>query len=307
MLSKVQKTKKHLYYEVLQRRQVLTNEEEFQLRSLQLGYEGEVKFAQLINDNLFADHIVIYGMLLDNQGSIIQIDCYLIMAETMIIIEVKNYQGEFTLMNDNFSSLTSQKHYPNPLHQTQRTESNLRNIFLRFQFNLPVQSFVVFVNNEFTLYADKHEKIILPTQLNSFFRTLNKNKSKLTNKHYTFAKQLSSLHLTDNPMERLPQSNYQSLQKGVRCFNCGKSVLQRRYYFHCNFCYKTENFDSAILRNAIELNFLLPDKPITVNNLWTWMGYATSSTTIRRVLKFYLKKENKTKNTKYQLENRLSH
>src|SRR5699024_6735685 len=199
MLTSVRKSNEQLIYDSLWSRKELTREEWSKYRKLQLGYEGEVKFAALLHKHLTVEYIGFFGIVFDYQGSITQIDCYIIMSNKMLLIEVKNFQGEYELKDGVFTSLTTSRSYQNPLYQLHRAENNVINLFKNVTFKLPLEPYVVFVNSHFFLYAEKHEQIILPTQIDKFIQGLNNEASTLTEQHHTLARQLATQHLEDNP------------------------------------------------------------------------------------------------------------
>src|SRR5699024_187005 len=301
MLTSVRKSKEHLIYDSLWSRKELTREEWSKYRKLQLGYEGEVKFAALLKEHLTAEHIVFFDSVFDYQGSITQIDCYIILSNKTLLIEVKNFQGVFELKDGVFTSLTTSRSYQNPLYQLHRAENNVRNLFNNVTFNLQLESYVAFVNTHFSLYAIKHEQIILPTHIIKFIQGLNDGTSTLTEQHHTFAKQLIARHLKDNTLERLPNYNYKSLRKGIHCSQCGQPKKRIRHHIICPQCHMKENFKTAILRNANELDLLFPERLITTDTMYEWTGKIISKPTIRRILSNHLSKQNRTKNVHYLL------
>src|SRR5699024_1950390 len=137
---------------------------------------------------LMIHYIPLYGLLMDHQGNLFQMNCLLIFSQQMILVEVKNYQGEFEFRNDRLFSLTSSKCYQNPLHQLQRTENNLLELLSKLQMNIPLKSFVAFTHEEFTLFAEKKPMIILPTQMNTFIKKLHHLSGDINIKHQRLMK-----------------------------------------------------------------------------------------------------------------------
>lgn len=302
MLTNVRKSKEHLIYDSLRSRKELSKDEWSKYRKLQVGYEGEVKLAALLEKHLTVEHIVFFGIVFDYQSSITQIDCYIILSNKMLLIEVKNFQGEYELNDGVFTSLTTSRTYQNPLYQLHRAENNMMNLFNNETFNLPLESYVVFVNNQFSLYTKKNEQIILPTYIDKFLQGLNNGAGTLTEPHHRLARQLATQHLDDNPLERTPIYNFQSLRKGIHCPRCGQPTIRIRNRITCPRCHIKENFKTAIIRNAHEFHLLFPTQPITTDTMYQWMGKNISKPTIRKTLSSYLNKQNKTKNVHYLLK-----
>src|SRR5699024_11828800 len=56
----------------------------------------------------------------------------------------------------------------------QRSDVNLREILTKSFPGIQLESYVVFVHQEFTLFTEKNSTILLASQIQSFIRTLNK-------------------------------------------------------------------------------------------------------------------------------------
>src|SRR5699024_11706218 len=110
------------------------------------GLEGERKLFNLLRDQLSSDHIPMYGLLLNNYGTIIQLDCLLIFPSKVVLLEVKNHQGEFEYRDEQFYRITNDKYYRNQLKQLQRSDVNLWEILTKSYQGMQLESYVVFVH-----------------------------------------------------------------------------------------------------------------------------------------------------------------
>src|SRR5699024_10851196 len=117
------------------------------------GLEGERKLFNLLRDQLSSDRIPMYGLLLNNYGTIIQLDCLLIFPSKVVLLEVKNHQGVFEFRDEQFYRMTNDKHSPNPLLQLQRSYVNFREIITKPYPGMQLEYYVVFVHEDFTLFT----------------------------------------------------------------------------------------------------------------------------------------------------------
>ena len=84
------------------------------------------------------------------------------MSDTIYVFEVKNFEGDY------YYEPATDKIFPkykdvdivNPLFQLMRSETLLSQLLLRSGFKLPIKSFVIFINPEFTLYQSPLDKPI---------------------------------------------------------------------------------------------------------------------------------------------------
>lgn len=304
MLHTVRKPKELVIYELLQNRMEFTVENKMNYQHVLSGYEGEKAFALYVLQKLQANYIVLYDVLFNHNGTLTQIDCFIFLPKKILLIEVKNFRGEFVLQNDQFISLTTKNNYQNPLHQLRRSEMNVRNLLQRMRVNIPIESFVVFVNPEFTLFIEKNNRIILPTQINSFFNTLNQEKYSLTNVEIDLVNRLKSLHTYENPMERIPKYRFENLQKGITCYHCKNWVQRKGNHFVCLSCGSKESINSAILRSTNDFKTLFPNEKITTRKIQNWTAEQVSQKTIALIFNFYMEKVNKGKKIEYLFRGR---
>src|SRR5699024_6054979 len=140
-------------YQSLHGRKYFSKEEQSAYYKARQGLEGERKLFNLLREQLSTDHIPMYGLLLNNYGTIIQLDCLLIFPSKVVLLEVKNHQVEFAFGDEKLYRITNDKYYPNPLHQLQPSDVNLREILTKSHPGMQLEPYVVCFHEEFTLFT----------------------------------------------------------------------------------------------------------------------------------------------------------
>jgi hypothetical protein len=257
--------------------------------NLKKGFEGEGMF-DLQTETLQCECLILNDLLFKVNNTVFQIDSLIICSETIYLYEVKNYEGDYLYELDRFYT-RNKTEITNPLHQLRRSESLLRQLLDRLGYKIPINSSVVFINPEFTLYqAPITIPIIFPTQLNRHFEKLNKIPSKINAKHRMLADKLVSLHLEDSSYNQLPSYNYQKMQKGLSCVKCDSfTIFVEGMKCFCKECGEEELVTASILRSVRELQLLFPNQKITTNIVYDWCKVITSKKRISRILEKNLK------------------
>jgi hypothetical protein len=235
-------------------------------------------------------------------NSYFQIDTLLISQGVIHLLDIKNYEGNFSLEGDKLFSMTNGREYKNPVTQLTRSSTLFRQLLQNFKLNYLVEAAVIYINPEFTLYqAPTDQPIIFPTQVNRFLNDLNKTPSKLNDGHRKLAQKLISLHQTKNPFTYIPEYNYDQLQKRIYCGKCKSFMLSVKYDdLVCENCGSHEKIETAILRNVEEFKLLFPDRKVTTNNIYEWCRVGLCRKTFSRVLKKNYVSVGKTSNTYFK-------
>ncbi|MFC7685594.1 nuclease-related domain-containing protein [Ureibacillus sp. GCM10028918] len=276
----------------LKSRFTLSKNDEQNYYNLKKGYEGELQFDVLLQA-ITCDCLVLNDLLLKVNNQTFQIDSLIILKNRIHLLEIKNYSGDFYFDSNRFFQ-KDRFEISNPLIQLQRTESLLRQLLTKYNFSIPVQSSVIFINPEFTLYqAPLNMPFIFPTQLNQFIKNLNLEQLELNEQHKNLAEKLKSLHISKHPLQPFPTYNYYHIQKGIKCLACESlSVRTTNHGLEvvCEHCGKKEVLESAILRTIREFQFLFPEEKITTTKMYEWLNIEISQKTIGRILKKNFKK-----------------
>ncbi|RUQ27456.1 NERD domain-containing protein [Peribacillus cavernae] len=252
--------------------------------NLKKGYEGEVLFDSL-TDKLDCECFILNDLLLKFNNSVFQVDSLIIFSSTIHFFELKNYDGDYFYEQERLYN-KSKSEINNPLNQLSRSESLLRQLLHNFGFKIPINSSVVFINPEFTLYqAPLNKPFIFPTQVNRYLKNLNTTSSKLDRKHKMLADKLISQHIKDSPFKLLPPYNYDQLQKGITCVECSSfSISVKGRKCVCEDCGHEELVDTAIMRSVDEFKHLFPDQKVATNVIHEWCKVVKSKRGIRRIL-----------------------
>ncbi|THE10833.1 NERD domain-containing protein [Bacillus timonensis] len=267
-------------------RMELTQEEKLHYFNLEKGYEGEVAFDRKA-ECLQEERYLINDLLLKLNNSYFQIDTTLISQEVIRLLDVKNFEGDFCLEKDRFYAVKTGREYKNPIEQLNKCTSQFRQLLRDLKLNFLVEASVIFINPEFTLYnAQIDQPVILPNQVNHFFRNLNSTSSKLNAGHEKLAKQLISLHRTNNPYSQVPKYQYEQLKKKIYCKFCSSFLVSlQNHFFVCAKCGENETVEDTILRNVKEFKLLFPERKITTTNIYEWCNVDLTKRTFCRVLK----------------------
>lgn len=193
-------------------RKKLSLEDQQYYSNLEKGYDGEVLF-DLLTEKLQSDCLILNDLLLEINGTKFQIDTLIIFQDTIYLIDVKYFDGDYLFDGENFQT-TFAKVIKDPLNQLDRSKSLLLQLLQHLGFNLNIEANVVFNNPDFTLYhAPQNKPIILPTQLNRFMKKLEKKSSKLNNSRKKLAEKLVSLNIIQTPDNHLPPYKYEEVKK----------------------------------------------------------------------------------------------
>ncbi|MBO0992848.1 nuclease-related domain-containing protein [Bacillus sp. SD088] len=253
----------------LNERLKLSSEWKQQYLHLKKGHEGEQKLANLLKD-LRTDCLILHNLLLEYHNTLFEIDVLLIFENTIYLIEVKYYEGDYYIDSDIWYTLTK-KEIHHPILQLNRCVSLFRRLLQQSGVHLPVKEYVLFNHPEFTLYqADPELPIILPTQINRFKKHLDKIDSKTNEKHLLLAKKFLKDHIEKSPYQRLPNYSFEQIRKGIMCTGChsltATSLIGRNIV--CEHCGTEEKVDLAILRSVDEFKLVFPDKKITTHIIY---------------------------------------
>jgi hypothetical protein len=263
----------------------LEENDKYYYLNLLKGYEGEVMFDEYLH-RITTDSYVLNDLLFELNHSHFQIDSLMISQNHLHLFEVKNYQGEYYFDSDKFKMVNGTE-VKNPILQLDRNESLVRQLMNSIGIKIPIKAYLVFINQEFTLYqAPLDRRIILPTNLNHFIQQLNNQKSILNNQHGRLSEKLLSIHLPKSPYTKIPNYDFSKLRKGVFCESCGTAM--DGYYgrkFTCKTCGKSANTEKALIRNVQEYKVLFPDNKISSSLVHEWCGGVFPKKTIRQILK----------------------
>jgi hypothetical protein len=270
----------------LNTRMELTEKERSNYLKLEKGYEGEVRFDTMA-EILQEERYILNDLLLEVNNSHFQIDSTIVSQGVIYLLDIKNFEGDYYLDCDKFYTVSSGREYKNPLDQLKRSTTLFRQLLQNLKLNYLVESYVIFINQEFTLYqAPMNQPLILPTQVHRFLRDLNKTPSKLNEGHKKLSQQLITLHLPKNPFSSLPEYEYGQLQKGNYCKVCKSfKVTYTNYYLACEKCGGHEKLEHAILRNVKEFMLLFPERNMTTQSIYEWCNIDLNQKTICRILK----------------------
>jgi hypothetical protein len=86
------------------------------LKTLQKGYEGEMRSDKWLNDHLTDNWLVIHDLLLEYQGSKFQIDTLIVAYEIIYLLDIKNFEGDYHDEDDKWRT-DYNSNVNNPLHQ----------------------------------------------------------------------------------------------------------------------------------------------------------------------------------------------
>src|SRR5699024_12045086 len=86
------------------------------------GYLGEKRFREILEQYGSSKVYPLYNLWFDINGSEFQIDTILLTSNTIYLLEIKNFTGDYVIEESKIHSLQSRTQIYNPVNQLERTE-----------------------------------------------------------------------------------------------------------------------------------------------------------------------------------------
>lgn len=279
-----------LRYEALSSRKYLSPVDKRRYSRLHKGFAGEKRLATTLQSQHYRNIFPLFNSLFKSMDKEFEIDCLLLTSDTIFLLEVKNYTGNYYVENDHIHHFPSEKQIYNPVTQLNRTEFLFKRLLSDMQVKMKVRSFIVFVNYDFVLYeASLQLPIIFPSQINSFLEKTNRNAPALSINIKQLAKMLIHRRKDSSSYERVPPYSMEELKKGVYCKYCLSKINRyNRNNFICSNCERTVSATDVVLHSIAQYHLLFPEEKITTNNIFKWCGQYFFKNYIRKVLANHL-------------------
>lgn len=281
--------------EALGRRMGLDVDAVGRLDVLRKGFVGEVLFAGALGEGLRSGSgcVVLYDLLLRANGSVFQLDCVVIREGEVLLLEVKNYEGDYVFRDERFYHVGSGQVVKNPLNQLERSEFLLGKVLGRLGFDCSIRARVVFVHPGFMLFqAPLGLPVIYPSQVGRFVRSLNGRGARVSGERWKLARRLFAHQIVEERLDRVPGYDFAGLRKGMCCLDCRGFLVMRGGSWDrvlvCEGCGCLEGRESAVLRSVVEFDLLFPDDAITTRVIWKWCGGVLSMRVVRKILDRFL-------------------
>lgn len=273
------------HLEMLEKRYSLDRDQQMQLDKERKGKIGEYYLKSLLETKLHPEIAVISDYRFEVNGSECQIDFLILLNQSCIIIEVKNYYGDFEIRPDGFYRLNPLRKIKHPFSQVERAEIMLHSHLKRLKLDLNIKYYVVFVNEQFSLYClTKDMPVVMASQLNRFLESL--NEEIYDKKHEYTVNRLEEGRLLKSRYEHELKLDFYKAKKGLVCQYCsGRLEVDTYKQLKCQSCETREEIESAIGRSITELETLFPDDKITLRRLLEWIDNTYSPSKLRRLLK----------------------
>src|SRR5690625_2672771 len=94
-----------LRYEALTSRKQLSSEDERRYSQLQKGFAGEKRLETTLQSQQSRNIIPLFNNLFESLDREFEIDCLLLTTDTVFLLEVKNYTGNYSVENGNIIHL----------------------------------------------------------------------------------------------------------------------------------------------------------------------------------------------------------
>lgn len=263
--------------EILKKRMALNTSESKLLFLKRTGDEGETYVSKVLSERLEVQPFVLEDFLFEIDGSECQIDFLVMFEYECLLIEVKHYEGDFLSGDEYITKVDSKKKYPNPLAQLARATDRLEKLFMRENIRMKIVPLVIYTHPCFYLYHVRVDsRIVFLSQMRKFVGELNQKPCRIGARHEKIFERLNSLRLETSAYEKKIVYEYEELKKCVTCAKCDGEMSRRnageRKFIYCNMCGVREKLYVAILRNVAELEYLFPEKKLTLTLVLEWVG-----------------------------------
>ncbi|MGO4936043.1 nuclease-related domain-containing protein [Fundicoccus sp. Sow4_H7] len=291
-----------------QRAMFFTSDQNKKYYTLNQGNKGETDMFRFI-ECYGSSYWKIFSNFWFEHGKRMEADFIIVMQDQRLVLEVKNYDGQFKLIDG--------KNYLNHVlidsdifNQMTYRLNRLKIIAANVDPQIRVHGAVVFIgeNCEIEINNSFEFEVLQRHQLKCWLRKIRE----LTDypMHSKYIKEccdvLNAVRI-ENPFKArsLSDEDFFKLKKGIICMNCTNLGIQTTHKkVSCQFCGMAERKSDVILRMGRELRILFYDHPekVTVNNLYQLAGGTISKVSILKVFERNYKKKGSIRKQYYEIK-----
>lgn len=289
------KLRKHqdlLWLEEMEKRGGLTLEGQRELKHKQAGFLGEHEFGAIMRQYLPKNWQLLQDIRLKTPSGEIQIDAILVNNLGLTVFEVKNYTADYHYKEGRWQ-VNGRLKYHDDFLQLERTVGLLSQLLKQNGFKLPIQNYVVYINEEDTVEIDDETLPYLKrAKLRRFIKEAIENCQIAPHQSYErLSNWLVSQHQADDRRLTLTEEEFAKIKKGIYCVNCASFDIEfQRYHAKCCSCHYTESREKAIVRTICDYGILFPYEDLTAIEVGRLIGPTICYSAIYQTLAKYFKR-----------------
>lgn len=304
------------------------------LRKFSLGTDGENKVHNIFKD-FDNSWLVIPDYTFKYNGQIAQIDLIIVIGQTWLVIEVKNYETDFYYKNRRGYFDSSKNHMQSDIMASFERRLNLLNkLVLKSGLKAEIEGLMIFANPNTKVVIDpesvsmfnfhildilalniwlkqNHKRLDKEWEYLALSTNLEANKNNIKDLWLQEIRYISDVlsHYEYNDFRYFPkpldEAEYNTMIKGVVCNKCRNiPTIARQRHFYCPKCQFLEPKKDALIRSAHEYRtiFYNDEYAVTSSRMYDFIDGGISRQNIARILSSYFSKNNYGKYTSFSVE-----
>lgn len=265
LLKSREKSFELVQFEALRGRIVFSEEQERLYKYVTAGFMGECLCDEMAES--VAERVIqLRDLLLASGGRTCQVDSLLVVAGKVYLLEIKNWEGSFEIVDGRFVGLSAC-----PLAQLQRSKTILEHLLRRYGFHVEVEARLLFINPKISLYGlTRQEPVLLRHQVEPYFGSVGEG-SFWDQWDRKIGEFLLQQHVPENRFAKPVLYDPGTVQCGVMCAAC--RVRMRPYdllRLECPTCGTKELKRECLGRTKAEFEALFANKPCSRHALHIW-------------------------------------
>lgn len=286
------------YLEEVHGRTHLTESDRRKYFNLKLGYEGERKVYNYLNQ--FKQGVCIWDVRLDICGEV-QYDFFVIVNGKIFVLEIKNFYGNYTFKEGNLKS-ESGFVWRDVFSQSSNGRDKFEAFCLEHKIHYKIINEVIFVNDTFNVINEVNDiKFYNMSTIESLAKYM--CSFEITEEDVAIGELIVNHHIERSKNEQNNYYPYENMTRGLKCPECHRFLKVERSAkkkVKCT-CGHIMNKSDAILEAFRKIEMLKRDS-VSASEIGEWID--VSSTRIRKVLNDNCYKIGENKGRRYKSKSR---
>lgn len=275
LIKKREKPPELLRFEALRGRMAFSAGQQREYLNLSLGYAGECLHDQIAES--MASHVIqLNDLLLESGGRTCQIDTLFICAGKVFILEIKNWQGSFEIMDDTFAELSAC-----PLAQLKRSKQIVTHLLQGMGVRAEIEERLIFMNPNMTVYGlERNMPLLFAHQLPEYYQNVCRlGRWTAADKH--LAEKLLQQHMSVNRFTKEVAYSHTTVTNGVMCPACREKMQAFNLVaLCCAQCGQRVRKKVCLIQAKAELDILFAESEYPLHDLYEWCDGLISKRTI---------------------------